>query len=77
MARLSKAEKLRRLDSVVTLLRNTTWKCGRLEKAIVKQLRQVRRAKMGEILRRLSHEDSQEVWDAVKRLHSRRIIEIK
>lgn len=76
MTRITKAEKLSRLNSVVVLLRSTTWKCGRLEKRIVKQLHQLRQTKLKDLYRRLEHEDKDEVWDAIKRLQARKIIKI-
>ena len=77
--KIKRSEKLRRLNSVVILLRNTTWKCGRIEEAIVKHLRQFRiggRASLRDILKRLDPvlagnkkiRRFSDVWDSVERL---------
>ena len=84
--KIRRAEKLKRLNSVVILLRNTTWKCGRIEAAIVTHLRQVRigrRASLRDILKRLDPDPPRnkkrfgDVWESVERLRVRRIIEVR
>jgi len=86
--KIRRAEKLKRLNSVVILLRNTTWKCGRIEAAIVTHLRQVRigrRASLRDILKQLDPDPTRnkksrrfgDVWESVERLRARRIIEVR
>jgi len=83
MPKKSKSEG--RLGSIVVLLRNTTWKCGRVERLIVnymrEQIRRFGRAKtpVSEMLRhfKLKGRDKNEFLDAIKRLEKRRIIRIE
>ena len=91
--KIRRSEKLKRLNSAVILLRNTTWKCGRIEAAIVKHLRQVRiggRASLRDILKRLNLElvrnrkirnrktrRFSDIWESVQRLQDRRIVEVR
>ena len=86
--KIRNAEKLKRLNSVVILLRTTTWKCGRIEAAIVKHLRQVRiggYASLRDILKRpdLARNKNKksrrfgDVWESVERLRVRRVIDVR
>ena len=72
------------MDAMIVLVRNTTWKCGRIEKAIVSYLNERlggrRRGvvKVKDILRhfKLQGKRRSEYIDAMKRLEKRRIIKI-
>jgi len=80
-----KYEAKRLLRAIAVLLRNTTWKCGRVERLVVDYLRtqlQMRgRAKtpVKDMLHhfRLSGRQKNEFLDALKRLEKRRIIKIE
>lgn len=88
--KIRRSEKLKRLNSVLILLRNTTWKCGRIEAAIVKYLRHIRmkgqtQTTLRDILKRLDPDlvrnrktmRFNDVWDSVQRLRDRRIVEVR
>lgn len=70
--------------AIVVLLRNTTWRCGKLERLIVKYLHRekVGLGKMGTPLAdivqsfKLSGKRKNEFLDAIKRLERRNIIKI-
>jgi transcription initiation factor TFIIIB Brf1 subunit/transcription initiation factor TFIIB len=85
MVRRTKEEAQRMIKSIAILLRNTTWKCGRVEKLIVNHLQnQIRkfgspRIPVKEMLQhlKLSGKQKSEFLDAIKRLEKRRIIRIE
>lgn len=85
MARRSKGEAQRMLRSVVVLLRNTTWKCGKIERLIIEHLQSHLRRygtphlPVKEIAQRFNLDKKQksEFFDALKRLEKRHIVEIK
>jgi hypothetical protein len=70
--------------TIVILIRNTTWRCGKLERVIVRNLYR-RNADLGnpgmpvkEMIQnfRLSDEKRNELLDAIKRLERRNIVRI-
>jgi hypothetical protein len=72
------------VKTLVVLLRNTTWRCGKLERSIVRHLRN-RRQNFGkssvsvrEIIFHLNVKDEKksECIDAIKRLEKRNIVRI-
>jgi len=85
MAKRSKGEAQRMIKALAILLRNTTWKCGRVERLVVNYLRdQVRRfgrphTPIKEMLQHFKFKGKQksEFFDAIKRLEKRRIIKIE
>jgi len=85
MARRSKRETQRMLKAVVVLLRNTTWKCGKVERLVVEYLQNhllrygTPRSSIKEMTEHfnLNGKQKSEFFDALKRLERRRIIEIK
>jgi len=85
MVRRSKEEAQRMIRAIAVLLRNTTWKCGRVERLVVHYLRdQIRkfgrvRTPVREMLQHFSLKGKQksEFFDAIKRLEKRRIIKIE
>ena len=85
MAKRSREEGQRMIQSLAVLLRNTTWKCGRVERLVVNYLRdQVRRfgrahTPIKEMLQhfKLKGKQKSEFFDAIKRLERRRIIKIE
>ena len=72
------------LKTIVVLLRNTTWRCGKLERSIVRHLRNRRQnfGKFGvsirEIIHHLDHngEKKDECIYAIRRLEKRNIVRI-
>jgi hypothetical protein len=81
-----KQSKIRRIVKAITvLIRNTTWKCGRIERLVVgylrKQLQIFGRAKIPvkEMLQhfKLDGKRKSEFFDAIKRLEKRHIIKIE
>ncbi|MCW3997441.1 MAG: hypothetical protein NWF10_02595 [Candidatus Bathyarchaeota archaeon] len=72
------------LKTIVVLLRNTTWRCGKLERSIVRHLRNRRQnfGKSGLSVREIMHhldlngEKKDECIDAIKRLEKRNIVRI-
>jgi len=72
------------VKTIVVLLRNTTWRCGKLERAIVTHLRNRRqnfgRSKVSviDIMHHLNikGEKKEECIDAIKRLEKRNIVRI-
>lgn len=72
------------LKTIVVLLRNTTWRCGKLERSIVRHLRNRRQnfGKSGLSVREIMHhldlnsEKKDECVDAIKRLEKRNIVRI-
>jgi DNA topoisomerase IB len=72
------------VKAIVVLIHNTTWRCGKLERLIVKHLYS-RRTTLGtrempvsDILQslELAGKKKNELWEAVKRLERRNIIKI-
>lgn len=85
MTRRTREEAQRMIKSIVILIRNTTWKCGRVERLIVNHLQsQIRkcgrpRITVKEMLQymKLSGKQKSEFLDAIKRLEKRQIIRIE
>ena len=83
--RRSKEKTQRLIRAIAVLLRNTTWKCGRVERLAVNYLRrQFRtcgrvRIPIREMLQhfKLSGKRKSEFLDAIKRLEKRRIIKVE
>jgi len=72
------------VQTIVVLIRNTTWRCGKLEKAIVRHLHK-RHANFGkpgipikDIMQNLNlaEKKKDECLDAIKRLEKRNIVKI-
>jgi|GEM_PF-540890 transcription initiation factor TFIIIB Brf1 subunit/transcription initiation factor TFIIB len=84
LTRKSKSETQRLLKAIIVLIRNTTWRCGKLERLIVKHLHRRNvgfgkpEATIKEMIRNfnLSGKKKNEFLDAVKRLERRNIIRI-
>ncbi len=85
MVRRSKEEAQRMIKAIAVLLKNTTWKCGSVERLVVNYLRDQMR-KFGraqtpvkEMLHHFKFKGKQksEFFDAMKRLEKRRIIKIE
>ncbi len=72
------------VKTIVVLIRNTTWRCGKLEKSIVKHLHKKREnlGKKGvcvnDIMQNLNFEGEKknEFLDALKRLEKRNIVRL-
>ncbi len=85
MVRKSKEEAQRMIRAIAVLLKNTTWKCGRVERQVVQYLHdQIRRfgrvrTPVPEMLQhfKLKGKQKSEFFDAIKRLERRRIIKIE
>jgi len=85
MVRRSREEAQRMLRAFAVLARNTTWKCGRVERLVVNHLREQLRkfgkaqSPVKEMLQRfkLKGKQKSEFFDAIKRLERRRIIKIE
>ena len=79
-----KANEQTLVRTIVFLIRNTTWRCGKLEKSIVKHLykRHEHFAKPGVSVRdimfnlNITGEKKDECLDALKRLEKRNIVKI-
>ena len=80
----SKGREKKLVKAIVVLIRNTTWRCGRLERLIVKHLHN-KRAMLGtpqmpvnDILLslKLTGKKKNEFLDALKRLERRNIVRI-
>jgi len=73
------------LKAVVVLLRNTTWKCGKIERLVIKYLQNhlikygTPRSSIKEMTQHfnLNGKQKSEFFDALRRLERRRIIEIR
>ena len=84
MARRSKEEAQKMLRAIAVLLRNTTWKCGRVERLVIKYLQKrllkhgIPRTSIKDMLQhfKLKGKQKSEFFDALKRLERRRIIKI-
>ena len=85
MARRSKEEAQKIMKSIAILLRNTTWKCGSMERLVVAYLQEKfrRRGKaqipINEMLQdfKLRGKRKSEFLDAIKRLEKRQIIKVE
>jgi len=85
MVRRSRKKAQGMIKAIAVLLRNTTWKCGRVERLVVNYLRdQIRRfgrvrTPVTEMLQhfKLKGKQKSEFFDAIKRLEKRRIIKIE
>jgi hypothetical protein len=85
LARPPKEDTQKRLKAFAILVRNTTWKCGRVERQVVNflltQFRKFGHVKMPikEILRhfKLSGKEKSEFLDALRRLEKRHIVKIE
>jgi len=83
--RRSGKEAQRMIRAIAVLLRNTTWKCGRMERLVVNHLqRQIQRCgraqtPVKEMLQyfSLSGKQKNEFLEAIKRLEKRHIIKIE
>lgn len=81
----SKKKAQRMIKAIAILARNTTWKCGRVERQVVHylgdQIRRFGRARtpVPDMLQhfRLKGKQKSEFFDAMKRLEKRRIIKIE
>ena len=70
--------------TIVILIRNTTWRCGKLEKSIVQHLYKrhenfgKRGVSVGDIMQNLNltGEKKDECLDAIKRLEKRNIVKL-
>lgn len=84
MTRKAYSETQRLVKAIVILIRNTTWRCGRLERLIVSYLRKKTRrfgapkTSVKEMLRNfgLTGKKKNDFLDAIKRLERRNIIRI-
>ena len=85
MARRPEKEAQRLLKAFAVLVRNTTWKCGKVERQVVDCLR-AQFTRFGHVKMpirdillhfRLSGKKKSEFLDAIKRLEKRRIIKIE
>lgn len=85
MGKSSQVEAQNKISALAVLLRNTTWKCGRVERLVVNYLRdQIRRfgrarTPIKEMLQhfKLKGKQKSEFFDAIKRLEKRRIIKVE
>jgi hypothetical protein len=72
------------VKTIVVLIRNTTWRCGKLEKSIVRHLRKRHEnfgkpdMSVGDIMQKLNFagEKKSECLDAIKRLEKRNIVKL-
>lgn len=77
-------ETQRLLNAIVVLIRNTTWKCGKLERSIVNYLNRMARGfgksriAVNEMIRKfkLTGKKKNEFLDALRRLERRKIVRI-
>ena len=84
MTRKAYTETQRLVKAIVILIRNTTWRCGRLERLIVGYLRkktmrfEIPKTSVKEMLRNfgLTGKKKNDFLDAIKRLERRNIIRI-
>jgi len=80
----SKAKEKTLVRTIVVLIRNTTWRCGKVEKTIVRHLYTRHRnfGKKGVSIRDIMHNlniagaKKDECLDAIKRLEKRNIVKI-
>jgi hypothetical protein len=80
----SKGTEKKLIKAIVVLIRNTTWRCGKLERSIVKHLHN-RHAMLGNpqipvndilLSLKLTGKKKNEFLDALKRLERRNIVKI-
>jgi hypothetical protein len=79
-----KQKELTLIRTIVILIRNTTWRCGKVEKSIVRQLHKRHNSfgKPGVSVRDIMHNlnitsaKKDECIDAIKRLEKRNIVKI-
>lgn len=84
MTEKQKGDRQKLVKAIVILIRNTTWRCGKLERLIVKNLcrRNVGLGKPGMPIKemiqsfRLTGKKKSEFLDALKRLERRNIVRI-
>ncbi len=84
MAEYRNRESQKLVRAIVVLIRNTTWRCGRLERLIVKNLyrRNTRFGRLQVPVRdimndfRLTGKKKNEFFDAIRRLERRNIVRI-
>lgn len=82
MQRKTKEQTL--VKTIVVLIRNTTWRCGKLEKSIVRHLHKRKEnfgkanVSVGDIMQNLNFtgEKKSEFLDALKRLEKRNIVKL-
>ena len=85
MARRPRAETQRMFKAVAVLLRNTTWKCGKIERLVIEYLQNHFRkdgrrwSQIKDMVKHLKLQGKQksEFFDALKRLEKRHIIRIE
>lgn len=85
MARRARSESQKMLRAVIVLLRNTTWKCGKVERLVIQYLQShllkygSPRSSVMEMAQyfNLSGKQKSEFFDALRRLEKRHIIEIR
>ncbi len=83
MQRKTKEQTL--VKTLVVLIRNTTWRCGKLEKSIVRHLLKRNEnfgkadVSVGDIMQNLNFagEKKSEFFDALKRLEKRNIVKLQ
>ena len=82
LIRVSEVETKRMLETTIVLLRNTTWKCGRVERLIVNYLRKrlKRRGctKVKDVLEDVKYKKIQnyQFFESIRRLEKRSIIKL-
>jgi len=80
---VARGEKRKLLEGIIVLVRNTTWKCGRVERTVLgylqNDIRGRGRARIKDLLEKLEAEGLRrsESLDAIKRLERRRIVRIE
>jgi len=85
MKKMSNTEAQNMIQALAVLLKNTTWKCGRIERLVVNYLREQilrfgrARTPVKEMLQHFKFNGKQknEFLDAIRRLEKRRIIKIE
>jgi len=85
MVRRPKTETQKMFKAAAVLLRNTTWKCGRIERLVIRYLQNHLRkdgrrwSRIKDMIQyfRLQGKQRSEFFDALKRLEKRRIIRIE
>lgn len=85
MKKMSNTEAQNMIQALAVLLKNTTWKCGRVERLVVNYLREQilrfgrARTPVKEMLQHFKFKGKQknEFLDAIRRLEKRRIIKIE
>lgn len=85
MARQSRSETQRMFKAIAVLLRNTTWKCGRIERLVIRYLQtHLKRngrpwSHIKDMVQyfKLQGKQKSEFFDALRRLERRHIIRIE